>query len=563
LQRDLAAQSWRRPALSLALPRVRVSERAAIFAASMALYLVVAVRLTLASGFIVVDAWSRVGNAAYVIASRDPHLAAIGFVWNPLPSLVMLPLVAVRGLWPPLTTQGFAANIVSALFMAGAVVVVADIGRDLRLDRPLRLAFVALFALHPMIVLYGANGMSEAPFIFFLLLAVRFAIRWFERPSTVDLAILGLALAGAYLTRYEAVAAAAALVAIVGVRRLLLGSGPRRARILTTVADLTLGLTPFVTVFVGWALASWVITGSAFETFSSIYGNSSQVALSRPSIAATTGSGLQALGYFGSQLALLAPGIPLLAIAIVDLVAIGRGQGVTTVRRLTPTLILVGVLAFSAVAMITGASFGWLRFAIVVVPLAVVTAQLIARGADLAAATPELARPRALVARGFVPALLIASLVVAMPIALNGMSDPRYGREEQGQVAAIEGRDISGQDNVRVSAVASQVAAYIDGLGLPRGSVAVDVAIGFPIVLRSDDMRTFVITPDQDFQRAVADPAIFHVRYLLVSSGQGYAALDAVSRAHPGLYDDGAGIATLVRQFGDGNYAWRLYQVKG
>src|ERR1041385_9278526 len=33
------------------------------------------------------DAYSRVANAYYVLYSRDPHLAAIGFVWMPLPSL--------------------------------------------------------------------------------------------------------------------------------------------------------------------------------------------------------------------------------------------------------------------------------------------------------------------------------------------------------------------------------------------------------------------------------------------------------------------------------------------
>ena len=37
------------------------------------------------------DAWSRITNAYYVLYSRDPHLAAIGFIWNPLPSLMAIP----------------------------------------------------------------------------------------------------------------------------------------------------------------------------------------------------------------------------------------------------------------------------------------------------------------------------------------------------------------------------------------------------------------------------------------------------------------------------------------
>src|SRR3982074_579514 len=67
------------------------------------------------------DALSRVANAQYVLFSRDPHLAAIGFVWNPLPSLVELIVLPFRSLWPVLAQVGFAANLMSALFMAGAV----------------------------------------------------------------------------------------------------------------------------------------------------------------------------------------------------------------------------------------------------------------------------------------------------------------------------------------------------------------------------------------------------------------------------------------------------------
>ena len=39
------------------------------------------------SGLVPGDALSRVANGYYTLFSRDPHLAAVGFVWNPLPSL--------------------------------------------------------------------------------------------------------------------------------------------------------------------------------------------------------------------------------------------------------------------------------------------------------------------------------------------------------------------------------------------------------------------------------------------------------------------------------------------
>ncbi len=60
-----------------------------------------------------------------------------------------------------------------------------------------------------MIVLYGGNGMSEAPYIFFTLWAVRRLLRWVRTDQVNDLVVAGIALGLDYLTRYEAVAAAA------------------------------------------------------------------------------------------------------------------------------------------------------------------------------------------------------------------------------------------------------------------------------------------------------------------------------------------------------------------
>src|SRR5437879_12022009 len=98
--------------------------------------------------------------------SRDPHLAAIGFVWNPLPSLAVMPVLALKVLWPALARQAFAGNLVSAAFMAGAVVEVAGILADLGARRWLVAVLTASFALPPLVVLYGPHGVSEAHLLF-------------------------------------------------------------------------------------------------------------------------------------------------------------------------------------------------------------------------------------------------------------------------------------------------------------------------------------------------------------------------------------------------------------
>src|SRR4051812_17837220 len=62
------------------------------------------------------DAVSRAVLAHNIILSRDPHLAAIGFIWSPLQSMVELPFIA---LLVPFKQTIFAAQITSVLFSAG------------------------------------------------------------------------------------------------------------------------------------------------------------------------------------------------------------------------------------------------------------------------------------------------------------------------------------------------------------------------------------------------------------------------------------------------------------
>src|SRR4051812_46347229 len=109
-----ARRGWRR----------LVGEPAAVFCAALAVYVAAAVYLIFVNDVIFPDALSRVGNAQYVIASRDRHLAAIGFVWNPLPSLVLVPFIPLRYLWPQLISTGFLGALSSALFMAGSASVI-------------------------------------------------------------------------------------------------------------------------------------------------------------------------------------------------------------------------------------------------------------------------------------------------------------------------------------------------------------------------------------------------------------------------------------------------------
>jgi hypothetical protein len=71
-----------------------------------------------------------------------------------------------------------------------------------------------------------------------------------------------------------------------------------------------------------------------------------------------------------------------------------------------------------------------------------------------------------------------------------------------------------------------------------------------------------VITNDRDFAAILADPVTFGARYLLVPAKGGYGDLDALNRAYPNLFADGAGFTSLEHEFdGAGCPQFRLYRV--
>ena len=89
----------------------------------------------------------------------------------------------------------------------------------------------------------------------------------------------GIAMGLAYLTRYDAVACVAAAGLLVGVDHVLArqaGTASPYGRCWTRL--LVSG--PGFSAFVGWAAASWLITGEAFAQFTSQYGNTAILAQS-------------------------------------------------------------------------------------------------------------------------------------------------------------------------------------------------------------------------------------------------------------------------------------------
>jgi len=700
--------------ISQALPRPRAiaygrlrfrrpSDAWIVFGLALGLYLAVAAILVFKGNAVAGDGISRVGTANGVLFSRDPHLAAVGFVWSPLPNLVLVPLVPLKFLWPALVQQAFLGNIVSSLFMAGAVYQMLRFLQDLGVRRALQLMLIACFALHPMIILHGANAMSEAPLIFFLLLVVRHLVRWLNTREMASLTATGMYLALAYLTRYEATAAAVAVMAIVAAASYARARGARKTRVGLAVCDCLIAGAPYMVAFAVFAVASWLITGIAFQQFSSVYGTAAQLnakGLSNPSVhtellwavegvkwmlalepllpvvavvvairslvrrdlqslaapavlaavvafmfwAHSTGTVLQALRYFIVV-------IPLVTVLVGILLAPQRGRAAQKSTARAPATWHVQALRFAGIGVLSTLAYillyNLLRYwmtagaangvTLLITAVANTAANrrltfgargrtwmvrdqvagLLAFGVALALTTGALAvlrvfdpaptRPlevgvliggnllatavrfvllriavlhhsettrmhfrgvgRHAVVRGGFALACVLTVAIALPVGVRTVLDPSINHAEAYPLQALlqGGPQTTPQRQVSSRFLTDrQVAAYIDSMHLARGAVLIDSFRGFVVVMASAHPEEFVTTSDRDFRPVLADPAQSGVQYLLVPPDNDLGLLDAVNRQYPGIYSNGAGIATLVRQFDDPSdlaINWRLYRV--
>lgn len=540
------------------------SRAGVLFLVATTLYLAAGLYLALGVNYLQGDALSRVADTRAAVLSRDPHLAAIGFIFTPLTALAQLPTVWLSEWVPSLTRWGITGVLVSATTMAGAVVQVNAIARERSCPPWLVWGLTATFGLHPMIVYYGANGMSEAPFLFLLLWAVRRLIRWFTTDDVHDLMTAGVALGLAYLARYDALAAAGTATVLVAAV-----SWSRSRQRSTAILDGLIVAAPSILAFLTWSAASWLITGSALAQFSSRYGNA---AILEQSGGGSAG-GVEALAFSLSEIIVLAPGLALVGAAVV----------VLAVRRRDPEplalLLLAAVLAFACLTYFRGMTFPFLRFYISAIPLLVVGAAMVAPRRGVMPARRQGPRPveRVRDATAFgspVAAAALLVVVAGLPVSASAMLSPRLSQEQHALHTALvpwvgyPDPDLRFEEEEIIASFDTErrLADYIDSLGLPEGSVLVDTVHGFPLIASTKKPETFVIPSDRDFVTILNDPAAHGVRYLLTVPEEGRGVSDALNLRYPTIFENGAGIASLeleVVNSGHDRPTWRLWRLDG
>lgn len=555
--------------MSAAAGRSDFRAKLTIFVAMLFVYLAVGHWLQVQHGFIMGDTLSRVVATQSVLFSRDPHLAALGFIFTPVAAMVQIPAVALGAVWPDIAGRAFAGTIMSATFMAGAAVQMFSMGADRGLPRAYSVTLTLLFALNPMIIFYGSNGMSEAPFIFFMTWAVRRLILWMVDDDVHHLvAAGGIAMGLAYLTRYDAAACVAAAGFLVGITTYLRAKPPPRLR--RAILDLLIVSGPGFLAFLGWAAAGWLITGEAFAQFTSQYGNTAILEQSGQ----TAPNLFDGLVFAAVCIMLLAPTmLPLALWAFMQ-----RWGRPNWQMLIVPVALFGAVLVFQSYSYASGSTFPFLRFFIIAIPLCVTMAMLGVPDGVFRTPTrrgryaPPAPTAEPVKSRSAAPYVAVAATVaIGIPVTMLGMAQPKYAPQEYGLGAVLnpdpynvtERKAIEHQI-ARTFKTERDIAQYLENLDLPDSSVITDTVYGFGILAASSRPQVFVIPSDPDFTELLNDPTANGVRYLLAVPAAGRGTSDALNVRYPTLYDTGAEVATLELEIpndGDGQPDWRLYRV--
>jgi hypothetical protein len=207
-----------------------------------------------------VDSISHLEIARRVVSSTSPGLAQLGYVWLPLPHLLMLPLVWIT----PLYQNGFAGSIVSMAAYVATAVLIYKIAFRLSGRKFAGAVAAAVFALNVNMLYMQSTPMTEA-LLFCMLAAMVYCVQqWADTDKYQYLLAGGIAALLATLTRYESwpvLACLLAAVAFIAWQRKHPGLTAKLRR--SSMQDRVIAF--MVVAFAGiaaWVIWNWAIFGN-------------------------------------------------------------------------------------------------------------------------------------------------------------------------------------------------------------------------------------------------------------------------------------------------------------
>ena len=452
--------------------------------------------------FALYDSLARTNDAKEMIFSRDPHAAALGVYWMPLPTVVQLPLLAIL---EPLRHPDFAGPLSTALFGGGTILVLTRICRDLGLSRVSGFFVSLAYGLNPVIAYYAANGMSEGAEFFFIAVALWGLLRFVkdERNSSAVIAATGLA--GLAMSKYEAlpVILLASLV-LVGLQLKRLPRGQWHE----TALNLSIIVLPSV-FFVGlWLIYQKFILGSFFA-FRHVGINTGNDAT--PGVRALVGSWPATIRFVAQWMVLLFPPAALLIPALI----------LPPWRKMMAgfTVAAMGVLTILTTAyyIYTGRSVGEPRYFTPIIIVGTIALVLVA------ARLPRRSLSHFLIDPAVVLAVVVAGYSGAIAEAHANTSvegEPRVFKLAEGIYDPTPGKNDS-------SMLAAQTARKLDSLLRPGDRVLIDERYDSQVNLFSTKSDQVVTNSDRDYEQLVSPTGI--------EARIGFAILphDAPSELHP------------------------------
>lgn len=489
------------------------------------------------------DGISRVANAFYVLYSRDPHLGAIGFVWNPLPSFINLIFLLFYPWFPAMATKGIAGLLMSAMFASLTAVLITRTFLKRGLSIISAVLFSLLFCLNPMVFIFGFNGLSDAPFMFFIILSIFYFLNWLDDNKIGDLAIASFGLALAFWCRYEAVPfgfsiALCAVIVVLFVHKHYLppNETPLQYKWSRAGAVLSVIATPLLYSILLWILLNAIIMGNPFYFLEGEYSNISQIEghLDNPVFAAMINNPLNAFIYAMQKAAVFS--LPLLSILVLKLLN----------RRLFQwdTLILLGMVlsvpALQVIMLVKGTTLAWLRYFIYVLPV------------SFAWLPYELSKIR----RKWQVMIPLVAMIANFAVLSYVITQPQIAPDENTFLQNSFGKRNQTYYDQRQWA---DIAEYLDK-NYFEDNILVDSFSAYFIILQSKYPGRFYISSDYDFHFAISNPQKYDIDYMLIPKPGSASVISAINNAYPNLFEHGAEWAELEKDF-DGK--WRLYKMTG
>lgn len=518
--------------------RLRKKESLLIFLVSSLVYLAAGIIFNRVLILGESDALSRIANAYYVLYSRDPHLAAIGFIWPPLLSILEIPLLPILRQFGLIQLAGV---LITSFFGGASLVMLNIVLAKLRISEKLRWVLVFLTFIHPNSAYLSAIGMTEPLLIFFILMSV-----WgfLQMPyGTRSWVICGTGLALAFYVRYESLGLMVGVaIAVIILFWTNLGDGVAEVegRLLAVLVPPAYGVAI-------WMFLNWIVLDNPLYFMIGEYSlsnaqDTAQVSGTAHALFLAWGNIFYTLSYtierIMQQNPAFLPGVIIVSIAVF----------VRKNRRMIGLLLILMVIpAFTALLLFMGSLPPWFRYWVYVAPFGAIIIGMAER-----------------LIKGVWQKISIASLVVlyalSVPFSIYTMYTDTITEVDIQRLGAYildpqkEPTLRSGDGYYIWRYDASIVAAKVDELSVD-GLVMIDAAKNQFVILAAEHPERLMITNDSDFQEALKDPR-GKVKYILVQEAD-----NIFSRKFPGIYNGAFDWAELIYEFPDTMNNYRIFEV--